>query len=225
MENKNGQGIFLGVIGVATLVVAIIGATFAFFSASASSGQGDISGQTLDIAGEALSMTATRHTFSNTTAPSLNLVPASMDGTTAAGVDAALTAKCEDDGYTGCHVYELVATNGTTQASASITLVLTLTGVQHQADWKYVVYTGAAEDADAITTNGSFAASGDTTVNILSNANLANGTHTYYLMIYLGNQNYSQNQNATANLNATGSYTGVVTFSAGGGEVSATFTA
>ena len=38
MENNNkGNGIFLGVIGVATLVVAIIGATFAFFSANAAS--------------------------------------------------------------------------------------------------------------------------------------------------------------------------------------------
>lgn len=34
MEN-NGRGIFYGVIGVATLVVAIIGATFAYFSAQA----------------------------------------------------------------------------------------------------------------------------------------------------------------------------------------------
>ena len=32
MENQNGRGIFLGVVSVATLVVAIIGATFAFFS-------------------------------------------------------------------------------------------------------------------------------------------------------------------------------------------------
>lgn len=37
MENKKGSGIFLGVIGVATLLVAIIGATFAYFSASAGS--------------------------------------------------------------------------------------------------------------------------------------------------------------------------------------------
>ena len=36
MEN-NGRGIFYGVIGVATLVVAIIGATFAYFSAQAGS--------------------------------------------------------------------------------------------------------------------------------------------------------------------------------------------
>ena len=34
-NNNNGRGIFYGVIGVATLVVAIIGATFAYFSATA----------------------------------------------------------------------------------------------------------------------------------------------------------------------------------------------
>ena len=39
MENKNGKGIFYGVIGVATLIVAIIGATFAYFTATTASGQ------------------------------------------------------------------------------------------------------------------------------------------------------------------------------------------
>ena len=34
-KNNNGRGIFYGVIGVATLVVAIIGATFAYFTATA----------------------------------------------------------------------------------------------------------------------------------------------------------------------------------------------
>ena len=42
MENRKGSGIFLGVVSVATLVVAIIGATFAYFSASASSEEGAI---------------------------------------------------------------------------------------------------------------------------------------------------------------------------------------
>lgn len=37
MENRRGSGIFLSVIGVATLIVAIIGATFAYFSATANS--------------------------------------------------------------------------------------------------------------------------------------------------------------------------------------------
>ena len=39
MENKKGSGIFLGVVSIATLVVAIIGATFAFFSANAASNE------------------------------------------------------------------------------------------------------------------------------------------------------------------------------------------
>ena len=43
MENRKGSGIFLGVVSVATLVVAIIGATFAYFSASVSSNEGAIS--------------------------------------------------------------------------------------------------------------------------------------------------------------------------------------
>ena len=42
MENRKGSGIFLGVVSVATLVVAIIGATFAYFSASVSSNEGTI---------------------------------------------------------------------------------------------------------------------------------------------------------------------------------------
>lgn len=42
MENRKGSGIFLGVVSVATLVVAIIGATFAYFSASVSSNEGAI---------------------------------------------------------------------------------------------------------------------------------------------------------------------------------------
>jgi len=37
MENGKGNGIFLGIVSVATLIVAIIGATFAYFSASTES--------------------------------------------------------------------------------------------------------------------------------------------------------------------------------------------
>ena len=37
MENKKGNGLFLGIVSVATLIVAIMGATFAFFSATTES--------------------------------------------------------------------------------------------------------------------------------------------------------------------------------------------
>ena len=50
-ENKNnkGRGVFYGVIGVATLVVAIIGATFAYFTAQASAGDNVIGGNMANI--------------------------------------------------------------------------------------------------------------------------------------------------------------------------------
>ena len=52
MEN-NGRGVFYGVIGVATLIVAIIGATFAYFSASANTGYVlNTSGATMALAAD-----------------------------------------------------------------------------------------------------------------------------------------------------------------------------
>lgn len=49
MGNNKGSGIFLGVIGVATLIVAIIGATFAFFGANISSGEGAVTVTTTSL--------------------------------------------------------------------------------------------------------------------------------------------------------------------------------
>lgn len=49
MGNNKGSGIFLGVIGVATLLVAIIGATFAFFGANISSPEGAVSVTTTQL--------------------------------------------------------------------------------------------------------------------------------------------------------------------------------
>ena len=39
MEREDKRGVFFGVIGVLTLIVAIIGASFAYFSINASSKQ------------------------------------------------------------------------------------------------------------------------------------------------------------------------------------------
>ena len=49
MENKRGSEIFLGVVGVTTLLVAIIGATFAYFSATAKSGNEAVKVQTTTL--------------------------------------------------------------------------------------------------------------------------------------------------------------------------------
>ena len=147
MENKNGQGIFYGVIGVATLVVAIIGATFAFFGAQASANGDAIAGNTLDLA-SALSVSVTKLDLGGTAA-SANLVPATIDVTAASGINQALTAKCEKNGYTGCHVYKIVAESTETVTAASINLsTLTTTASSNKSDWKYVIYTGTDSSAD-----------------------------------------------------------------------------
>ena len=51
MENNNGKGIFYGVIGVATLVVAIIGATFAYFASTANGNTGAAAANSANVSG------------------------------------------------------------------------------------------------------------------------------------------------------------------------------
>ncbi len=51
MENNNGKGIFYGVIGVATLVVAIIGATFAYFASTTNGAQGAAAANSARVSG------------------------------------------------------------------------------------------------------------------------------------------------------------------------------
>ena len=51
MENNKGQTIFLSVIGIATLLVAIIGATFAYFTTTMSGDSGTVSATTAKVTG------------------------------------------------------------------------------------------------------------------------------------------------------------------------------
>ena len=51
MDNNKGQTIFLSVIGIATLLVAIIGATFAYFTSTAGTGTGNVDLTAKTVAG------------------------------------------------------------------------------------------------------------------------------------------------------------------------------
>ncbi len=231
MENKNGQGIFYGVIGVATLVVAIIGATFAYFSASATVDyQNSIGGNTLELAG-ALEVTVTKLSFTGATAANTNLVPATIatdtNGPTVAGINQALTAKCEKNGYTGCHVYKIVAESSETVAAASINLAtLTTTNTSNKSDWKYVIYKGTDSAASSLVTGGYGSMDLASAFDMHAGAGLTAETPvTYYLMIYLEEDNDTEAQNSGEDNDATGGYNGTITMTAGTGSVTANFTA
>ena len=105
-NNRKGPGVFYAVVGVATLVVAIIGATFAYFSAQASTGAEDIKGGTLDIK-QSFSVEAVR-VYKDETVASDNLVPSDA-GANITNIKNAMTAKCVNKGYTGCHIYKITA--------------------------------------------------------------------------------------------------------------------
>ena len=239
MENKSGQGIFYGVIGVATLVVAIIGATFAYFSASAQS-TGDIKGTTLGGSGGVLGLQVQKVTFSGTTATSNDLVPTNISDATT--ITNAINAKCEStvDGeatgtkYTGCHLYTIHATAQSAVTGATLALTsLTVDNTSNKAKWHYALF-DASESSGTYSgvsllnsTPATFDVTSSAPVKLIDNQNLATSTpydHTFYMLVYVENETTSQNVGDSHAV--TGSYQGEITFTtAEGSEVQATFSA
>ena len=239
MENKNGQGVFLGVVGVATLVVAIIGATFAFFSAQTQSEAGAIQGNTLGgTDGGVLRLAVEKISWADAGASSNDLVPTNI---TTATAQAAVTAKCvatpggtDTTKYTGCHLYRIVASAGSNVAQADLSLSsFTLDGVTDKTKWNYAVWSTSDAATASTYTLGTNVATATGTNEVTSSAakTIFTGqamtteeSKVYYLLVYVANENVSQNADDSSNV--TGSYTGQLTLSAtGGSQVMATFSA
>ena len=231
MENKNGQGVFLGVVGVATLIVAIIGATFAFFSAQTQSAEGAISGNTLGgTEGGVLSLLVEKVWNTPTEASSLDLVPTDVTTSNLANV---LTAKCEatpggsdTTKYTGCHVYRITASSDSAISGANLRLTsLTTTNTANPGDWKFATFTATEATQGTLTSptlltgtgaSGSFQVTSGT-FDLHNGAAMAAGTeYVYYLIVYIENKNVDQSNGTTADV--TGSYTGQLTLTAAGGS-------
>ena len=144
MENRRGSGIFLSVIGVATLIVAIIGATFAYFSASAVSNNDAIAvGSTqIDLGYDDV-----------TSGLKTNMIPSAeniaefsaFDRDWVAGVKDygnGITAKgqCVDQaGNQICSVYEFYVGNPSTTTEMEIEASITVTTNEFK-NLKYAIY-------------------------------------------------------------------------------------
>lgn len=176
-EKHNGRGIFYGVIGVATLVVAIIGATFAYFTATANNND-TING---NLATVSFDLAVTKVTTAGDVG---GLIPM-----TNGQVDTAISAAntngiCLDDNGNGvCQVYKIVATNNGS-ASMFIDGYVTLAGgpeITAATDstaagtfgmrWAQAFCTETDGAATACTTNGTVALGvngGTSTINVLA---------------------------------------------------------
>ena len=144
MENNNGRGIFYGVIGVATLVVAIIGATFAYFSASATAANAVNVGSTKIE----LSLTDSEETtnFYQTLIPvdSEHSQFGQYPGFTAGTGKGHCT---DDNGNPICGVYSFTVTNTSTAAQTVYGSFKTTTSADKQfANLKYALFKGTPTD-------------------------------------------------------------------------------
>lgn len=107
-QRNNGRGIFYGVIGVATLVVAIIGATFAYFTASAE----DANTITGNMATVSLSLDVEKiQTLDETT----GMIPMS-NGMVEAAVNSDNEVCVDDNGNAVCQIYKITIYNDSSAA-------------------------------------------------------------------------------------------------------------
>lgn len=206
-ENNNGRGLFYGVIGVATLIVAIIGATFAYFSVSANiANKNDIAGSTVELSDTTIAGTLTRVTQST-----VSMVPLKT-ADLQKGIDGEGGQQCIDaNGAKVCDIYTLTI-NNTSNAPVSLAGNLNITATDMtDLRWSLLKSTTSAEGATAKGVN-------DTV--IVANELLAakTGTQTYYFVIWFNETEENQNTQAGK------SYTGTVSFTAAnGGKITAQF--
>lgn len=142
MENKNsGSSIFLGVIGVATLVVAIIGATFAYFSASANS------------TNNAIATSSTTLNLNLVDNVGTNLKSSLIPATEAIATYGALSKtylgtsgkeQCVDDnGNEICSIYQFTISNPSTTTSQALSFTMNIL-TNSFAHLKYKIYEGTS---------------------------------------------------------------------------------
>lgn len=130
-QKNNGRGIFYGVIGVATLVVAIIGATFAYFTATASNNtavKGNMA--SINFGLSVTKVTTVDETKGGMIPMSNNMVEAAAADSSVTYADSAKGAgdTCVDDnGNAVCQIYKIEVTN-TGSASLFLDGYVTLTG-------------------------------------------------------------------------------------------------
>lgn len=212
-QKNNGKGIFYGVIGVATLIVAIIGATFAFFTAS----QDDANAITGNAATISFGLSVEKITDIDDTMS--GMIPMTNGMVEAAVEQKTNNEICEDDnGNAVCQIYNIKVTN-TGSASIFLDGYVNLTGgapggtTQSPTNmrWAQVFCSETAEGkASACTMNGTpalasgatgiteidIAASGTSNVDLDSTGATANYTYGGNSYVFI-NKNYMRTSGHT----------------------------
>lgn len=195
-ENRKGTGVFYAVVGVATLVVAIIGATFAYFSASATNDT-DVTGTTASKA--ALTLTITRVSDSNTVK---NMIPM-LSTDLQKGVTGTASKSCIDaNGNTVCQVYKVTIGNSSKDIGVTVDGTMNLTSTAKNMKWQVLT------DATTVNETATTVVQGTNGDIVKKQALAAEGTQDFYLVIWLEETNAEQDAD-----DAGKTFSGTVTFS------------
>ena len=219
--NRKGPGIFYAVVGVATLVVAIIGATFAYFSASASDNT-NITGNTAQAGGVNLEITPVTATGTNMVP--LNLLGDDMKTAPTTGdqfadaIGATKGASCVDsNGNNVCQVYSIKVSNQSTTSTIQVRGTLNLASEATNMKWQLLTNATSTERAAFATIVGTGTA-GDITVGgntggtgavAASQTLAANADATYYVLVWL-----EETGSAQEGADANKTFKGTVNFEA-----------
>lgn len=197
-ENRKGTGVFYAVVGVATLVVAIIGATFAYFSASATNNT-DVTGTTASGASLAIAITKV-----SDEATSKNMIPM-LSTDLQKGVTGTASKSCIDaNGNTVCQVYKVTVTNGSTDIGINVKGTMNLTSTGKNMKWQVLT------DATTVNSGATTVAQGENGTIVDNQALTASGTHDFYLVIWLDETNAEQDaDDAGKTFNGTVTFNGV----------------
>ena len=214
-NNRKGPGIFYAVVGVATLVVAIIGATFAYFSASATDNT-KITGNTAEAGGVELAINPETATGSNLIP--LNLITGATD--TVDQFQKAIAGRCVDsNGNNVCQIYSIKVTNKSTTSAIQVRGTLNLASESTNMKWQLLKDATSTSRADFATVVDK-GVLGDVTVGgntggtatdkaAASQTLAASGNATYYVLVWLEEIGATQE-----GVDAKKSFTGTVTFNA-----------
>ena len=223
-DERKGNGIFLGIVAVATLIVAIIGASFAYFSAQAASADNAV-----DITGYEFNASLS---LQEIYASDKGLIPVDPDGNVSGAESPNNTnmlyalnvaKKCEDShNLRICALYAVTITNGGTDNlildGSLITTANTASsreGAQPFSNLQYREVTATGEGNSTTYSVGSTATPLATTAGesiSLGQITVTPGTPvTKYVLIYL-NENGDQSAEMGAN------FQGQIVYAASGGN-------
>ena len=239
MENKKGSGVFLGVVSVATLIVAIIGATFAFFSTQTGSENNAVNVGAYEFATSVKSVERVYPIKEDETKFTKGIIPLSaatnVGDTTYLMKALSADKKCIDDkGYMVCALYKVTLTNTSTVAAEMNLSVKTTKNVAGAGGSKFtdLTFQALSGNEEAFTLNS-------TAVTLLANEGEANDIAgvtitadaaettgvaketVHYFVVYLNESNETQSTQMGAK------YEGqlIYTTTTGGNTLTGTFSA